>query len=138
MKIASNREPIELPADSPQLDEHESDIARMRFVFSKWILICVMMTTALLLFSVFGLLMWQADNRERLIAFIFAHASVATGIPFSAAIAMFVVLMLRTTQGPVEFEVVGFKFRGASGPIIMWVLCFLVIIAATKLLWSSA
>lgn len=113
----------------------ELELDRIRFVFSKWTLICIMGTTAILLFSLFILIMSSAVYRARLVDFIFAQAPVAIGVPFCGTIAMFVVLMLRATQGPVEFEAVGFKFRGASGPIVMWVLCFLAAIVATKLLW---
>ncbi len=115
--------------------DYESELARMRFLFSRWTLVSIMATTAILLFSVFGLTMSSPGNRERLLAEIFAHAPASIGIPFCSIIAMFVVLMLRATQGPVEFEAIGLKFRGASGPIVMWVLCFLAMILAMKLLW---
>jgi hypothetical protein len=59
------------------------------------------------------------------------------GLPLAALASLAIVICLRTTNGPIEFEVIGFKFKGASGPIIMWVLCFLAIAAAIKLLWIS-
>ena len=55
-------------------------------------------------------------------------------IGFSIILSLFVVLMLKFSSGPIEFEVIGFKFKGASGPIIMWVICFLVIVLAFSLL----
>jgi hypothetical protein len=40
-------------------------------------------------------------------------------------------------RGPIEFEAFGFKLRGASGPIVLWVFCFLSIAAAFQLLWRN-
>lgn len=61
------------------------------------------------------------------------HLSMIFGAPFQTSFAifsaLFVVLLLRFSTGPIEFEGLGFKFRGASGPLVMWILCFLAIIA---------
>jgi hypothetical protein len=46
-----------------------------------------------------------------------------------------IVLYLEAKSGLIEFEGFGFKFRGASGEIILWVICFLAIMAAIKALW---
>lgn len=56
---------------------------------------------------------------------------------FAALVALFVVLLLQYSAGDIEFEVPGFKFRGASGPVVLWVVCFLAIIAGIKVLWIS-
>lgn len=58
------------------------------------------------------------------------------GIPLSALTAFCVVTLLRATTGPIEIEMKGLKFSGASGPIIFWILCFLVIVIGVKLLWG--
>jgi hypothetical protein len=46
----------------------------------------------------------------------------------AAGAALFVVLVLRAAAGPIEFEVLGLKFRGASGPVVLWIPCFLAIV----------
>ena len=67
------------------------------------------------------------------------HQFPATiGLPFAAISALCLVLVLEIKSGPVEFEGFGFKFRGASGPVVMWVFSFLAIVAAIKALWQSA
>jgi hypothetical protein len=43
--------------------------------------------------------------------------------------------VLRETTGKLEFEALGFKFRGASGPVVLWVLCYFAITLSIKLLW---
>ena len=63
------------------------------------------------------------------------HVPATAGLPLAALASLAIVICLRTTNGPIEFEGVGFKFRGASGPIVMWVVCFLAITVAIKLLW---
>lgn len=57
------------------------------------------------------------------------------GTPMSAVTAFCIVSLLKATSGPIEFEALGFKFRGASGPIVLWVLCFLSLVVAFRLLW---
>jgi hypothetical protein len=58
------------------------------------------------------------------------------GVPMSAASAFCVVWLLEATSGRIEFEVIGFKFRGAAGPVVLWVMCFLSFVLSTFLLWK--
>jgi len=64
------------------------------------------------------------------------HFAATIGIPLSALSAFCVVTLLRATTGPIEIEAQGVKFTGASGPIIFWMLCFIVIVIGAKLLWG--
>lgn len=63
------------------------------------------------------------------------HFAAAIGLPFAALAALGLVTLFETRSGPIEFEALGLKFKGASGPIIFWVLSFLAIAVAIKLLW---
>jgi hypothetical protein len=63
------------------------------------------------------------------------HAAAVLGLPTGALAALCIVLFLEAKSGRIEFEGFGFKFRGASGEIILWVICFLAIVTAIKLLW---
>jgi hypothetical protein len=63
------------------------------------------------------------------------HAQAMIGVPWAGGAAFIVVLVLRTSFGAINFKILGVEFKGASGPIIMWVLCFLVEVSAIKLLW---
>jgi magnesium-transporting ATPase (P-type) len=56
-------------------------------------------------------------------------------LAFAALISLFVVLLLQFSTGPIRFSIPGFDFEGASGPIVLWVMCFLAVISAIKLLW---
>lgn len=46
------------------------------------------------------------------------------------------VLLLRTVSGDVDVRLLGVEFKGASGPIIMWILCFLALILAVNKTWD--
>ena len=63
------------------------------------------------------------------------HFAAVIGLPLSALLALWVVIILQTKSGPIEISGHGFKFRGASGPVILWILCFLTISFTIKLLW---
>jgi hypothetical protein len=105
-------------------------INKLRYLTSWLIVIAVCICTAYVLW-LFG---FQGANPE-LWTLLITHFPAMAGLPFAALCALFVVTILRVTQGPIEFEGLGFKFRGASGPIVLWVLCYLVIVASIKLVW---
>lgn len=63
------------------------------------------------------------------------HFAAIVGLPGAAAAAFVLVVFLRQTEGPIEFEGAGFKLKGAAGQILMWVVCFLSISGAIKLVW---
>jgi hypothetical protein len=65
----------------------------------------------------------------------FNHFPATVGLPVAAVGAFLIVSMFRTTQGTITIRVVGVSFEGASGPIIMWVFCFLAMTVAIKILW---
>ncbi|MEZ8241973.1 hypothetical protein AB6C73_26360 [Vibrio splendidus] len=44
----------------------------------------------------------------------------------AAEISLVVVLALKYTIGPIELSMAKLKFKGASGPIIFWAICFFV------------
>ena len=64
------------------------------------------------------------------------HYVFFVGLPFAAMLAYFLVATLESTRGLIEFEALGMKFKGASGPIIMWVVVFLAIVVAIRLVWG--
>lgn len=56
-------------------------------------------------------------------------------LPYGAFFAYFLVVTLEHARGPIEAEFVGLKFKGAAGPIVFWLLTFLALLLALKLLW---
>ena len=49
------------------------------------------------------------------------------GIAFSAILSFVVVMAFRSVSGEVDFQFGQVKFKGASGPVLFWSLCFLVV-----------
>lgn len=69
-------------------------------------------------------------------ALVLKHYPTVVGLPSAAAAALFIVLVLKAAAGPIEFEGLGFKFQGASGPVVLWIFCFLAIVAAIRTVWE--
>jgi hypothetical protein len=63
------------------------------------------------------------------------HFAATVGLPLAAIASICVVLLFKYATGPIEFKVLGFEFHGASGPIVLWVMCLLAITLGIKLLW---
>jgi hypothetical protein len=79
----------------------------------------------------------------RLARWFTAHPAQNLGMPWSAisAFAITAVLMkafppASNTNAQLEFKVFGLEFTGPSGPITLWLMCFLGLVAALKVLRS--
>ncbi len=58
------------------------------------------------------------------------------GLPFAAGVAFCLVTVLEIRSGKVEFKAFGLDFTGPSGPVVLWVLCFLAMVGAYSMLWK--
>ena len=58
--------------------------------------------------------------------------------PAGGLFAVLIVALFQQAAGPIRLEAPGVKFEGASGPIIFWILCLLVIIYGINQLWDRA
>jgi hypothetical protein len=81
-------------------------------------------------FAIYGMI-----HREWIEQLAKDHFAATIGLPCAALAALLLVTILEMNAGRIQFKVFGFEFKGAAGPIVMWVLCFLAIAAAIKLLW---
>jgi hypothetical protein len=126
------------PAAEPESAHASITDAKLRKIIS-WAVVAV---AAIATLSFFGFLayhaiMGQATANTWPTAAIEKHFAAMVGTPLSAMTAYSIVSLLKVTNGPIEFEALGFKFHGASGPIILWVFCFLAIGIVFHLLWGS-
>src|SRR5215471_210857 len=70
-----------------------------------------------------GVPLWNGN----LAHLIESHAGAMSGVPWSCAVAASVVVTsLRSSFGSIEFKVLDVELKGASGPIVLWLLCFLI------------
>jgi len=51
--------------------------------------------------------------------------------------ASFAAFLLQSTKGPMEISVLGFKLKGTSGPILLWVVVFLAVSAVIIILLQT-
>ena len=84
-------------------------------------------------FMIFSILL---DPESFVIQKIEAHFAGTIGIAFAALAALFVVLLLQYSVGHIRFKGLGFEFEGASAPTILWLFCFLGVVAGMRMLWS--
>ena len=63
------------------------------------------------------------------------HFKAIIGLPAAALTSMTLVLVLKQTAGPIEFKGLSFEFKGTSGEVILWVICFLSIVYSIDKLW---
>jgi hypothetical protein len=67
---------------------------------------------------------------------VLEHVISTLGLPCAAFASLILVLILRTVSGKIELKIIGMEFKGASGPIIMWVICFLAMTLALAKTWD--
>ncbi|MBO9198243.1 hypothetical protein J5277_29360 [Rhizobium sp. 16-449-1b] len=63
------------------------------------------------------------------------HFAATVGLPFAALAALCLVIILEISSGTIQIKGLGFEFKGAGGPLVMWIFCFLAIASAIKILW---
>ncbi len=99
----------------------------------------VVLGALLLIASYVGYLLFRLYNTGTLFLepCMWALLPVTVGLPIGAILALVIVLVLEVTSGQIEFAVSKFTFTGASGPIVLWVLCFLTIAFAIYLNWPK-
>ena len=66
-----------------------------------------------------------------------SHLATVIGLPACALASLGLVILLRTIAGNLEVSFLGNTFKGASGPLIMWIFCFLAMTFAIRYTWSS-
>jgi hypothetical protein len=64
------------------------------------------------------------------------HFLSTVGLTGFAIVSFAVVVFLRNTEGPIEFDVWGLKFSGAAGQVVLWAFCVLVLSICAKMLWG--
>jgi hypothetical protein len=122
LKEMSNQVDSEKPGTSP----------RLRAIAQWMAFIGVTLGAFGSFFLIFYGILAQPDIFVRILE---AHFRAVLGIPLAALSSFCVVLAFEASLGQIEFEAIGFKFRGASGRVVLWVLCFLAIVTAIRVLW---
>ena len=86
-----------------------------------------------ILFALWLITDWTKPYWPKLIE---EHFSAIIGLPMAALGSFVIVVFLKqTSHEKIEFEGLGFKFKGPSGEVVLWLICFIGITIAIKLLW---
>jgi hypothetical protein len=90
------------------------------------------------MFGILGYFTYVSDDpaKQWMRTIVTDHPAAAIGLPICAVIASCIVLLFNATSGPIEFEIPGVKLHGGSGPAVIWVVTFLAISYAMKMLWK--
>lgn len=79
--------------------------------------------------------LYDGYKRDLLLPLFLDQFVAVVGIPYGMVVAGGIVQFFRGLHGPIEFQVGPLKFAGATGPVILWILCFLATVGAMKMLW---
>ena len=111
------------------------EFERLRLVASYWAIgsICAVGAFS---FIFFIYMIIKYDRVEKLLDLALSQPAALMATPACAATSLVIVLILRSTSGPVEFSAFTFSFKGASGPIIFWNFCTIVLIWGVGYLWK--
>ena len=64
------------------------------------------------------------------------HFAAVVGMPGIAALAFLIVITFEARFDAIEMEFFGImRFKGASGPIVLWVLCVITMACCVRMLW---
>jgi hypothetical protein len=78
---------------------------------------------------------WSLQYDQIMITTFHNHMRAIVGVPGAIITAFVIVTVLEQFSGPIEFEVLGFKLKGAAGPGVLWIATFLTIVLGIKVLW---
>jgi hypothetical protein len=81
--------------------------------------------------------LWVNRTDPVLTNLVLKNFPVIIGLPFAFIASFIVVALFRQGDSPIEFKGLGLEFKGAAGEIILWLLCFVAISGAIKLLWKD-
>lgn len=106
-------------------------VNRLRIV-GRWL---VLLAAGVYGAAFFGFCLYGMIYKEWVEQLAKEHFAATIGLPSAALAALLLVTLLEMNAGRVEVKALGFELKGAGGPILMWVICFLAITAAIKTLW---
>jgi hypothetical protein len=63
------------------------------------------------------------------------HGAALIGIPAASALALFLIGIIRAIDGPIEFDVLGMRVKGAGAAIILWIAAFVAVGLSIRAVW---
>ena len=63
------------------------------------------------------------------------HGAALIGNPAASALALFLIGIIRAIDGPIEFDVLGMRAKGAGAAIILWIAAFVTVGLSIRAVW---
>ncbi|MGD0640902.1 MAG: hypothetical protein ABSC22_09155 [Roseiarcus sp.] len=99
----------------------------------KWLLVGLTVVTALAFAATFMVVLVVGFSQLR--TEIMKHLMAIMTVVGMGVWAFLLIVAFRHAEGPIEFEAATIKFKGGSGPVLLWIMTFLSIAAAAKMFW---
>jgi hypothetical protein len=131
------RRSVVLPADLSKqnmVEKNESQPIPLLRQAAQWIATLGLVIGSFSALALIIYVFWS--DPKAFTAILVAQVRAVVGIPMAAVSAFCVVWVLEATSGSIEFEIGPMKFRGASGPVVLWVFAFIAFVMAINLLWQ--
>jgi hypothetical protein len=77
------------------------------------------------------------ENKKQFHDMYMAHFKAFMGMPAACATALFLILLLKQKETPIQFKAFTIELKGTSGEIVLWILCFLAIVHGLNTLWPN-
>lgn len=95
-------------------------------------------TTFFFSFLVIGALFPDVIPDSWFLQMVREHPAGTLGLAMAAISAFSVVAVLDVfARDPIEIRFFQFELKGAAGPVVLWIACFLAFVSATRLLWGT-
>jgi hypothetical protein len=127
---------FEYRADSDS--ERNDPLANLRLETSRILIGAIVCATLFFIVLITAQLVWtEATPDTWLLRLIKQRYAALIQTPLLAGLAFCIVCLLEVVAGEkIEFEAPGFKFRGAAGPVVLWIFVFLALATMTYTAWS--
>lgn len=126
--------------EEPAASSHEADV--LPFLEERYKRVVVvagligMISVVIFMVAALGYMTYLGVTDLSLRPRLLRRLPVALGVPAAIVTAFTVVQVLRGFHGPIEFEIKGIRFSGATGPVILWMFVFLAAVWAIRILWG--
>jgi hypothetical protein len=118
-----------------------SESATISGDFEAWLrpilIVAILLVGASFTSITMGFLLFEAIRQRAFATLVQTQFLSVFGAPICMITALVLVLMLRVVSGKIEFKAAGMEFKGASGPIVLWLLCFLALAVVCRMLWIA-
>jgi hypothetical protein len=96
----------------------------------------ILATAGFSLIGIYPIAYAYLTHTTLIVAILEQHFAAIVGLPAIAALAFLIVITFEARFDAIEMEFFGIvKFKGAAGPIILWVLCVLTMSSCIRMLW---